>query len=392
MSKPAKDVADRYVFISHQEVAAKEMLDAILQAEQKKQKKQSSLRLLADRMVTLKKADVDPLAFCITLNRKGALGGPDPFTQLTGNYSMLINSMRNSTFTFYVLPSGQQQAKRTWLLAQEVKQFMQRQMLGQVHKVVFGLSGKSSKQGGDRNNPTSGEIDLPARARPPREVLRGQPLRPYVASFAPAAATGSPAANVYGKDKDKEKEKEAQTAGRARSNTKMKKRGQSTRTAFASQVWQRTAQDRPRRCERCAEVMELKKKTKSLKKLLDKVSWEEFAHHTTWDEFKSACLDRQFYLYAELARDKWIVDQLSSTKAPVSVCNQCEFVKQIRASTANLQEFKAKVTTLQFAHHTTWEEFKESYDEKAFKLNAHFARDTMYIRTTGFQQWKEPDR
>ena len=57
-----------------------------------------------------------------------------------------------------------------------------------------------------------------------------------------------------------------------------------------------------------------------------KISWVEFAHHTTWDEFKESTTRTQFFTHAHLARDQYVIDTLFN-QGPRPLTSHCHCEK-----------------------------------------------------------------
>eukprot|EP01060_Flectonema_neradi_P011633 TRINITY_DN18682_c0_g1_i1.p1 TRINITY_DN18682_c0_g1~~TRINITY_DN18682_c0_g1_i1.p1 ORF type:complete len:3952 (+),score=753.39 TRINITY_DN18682_c0_g1_i1:41-11896(+) len=124
-------------------------------------------------------------------------------------------------------------------------------------------------------------------------------------------------------------------------------------------------------------------------------TWEEYAQACTWEEFRKHTTHQEFKQYVHLAFDEYIRAFLADENATgrnAELC-RCEVMEELKASTpgglptpSSEQGTKVNMTWYEFAHHTTWDEFRTKSSSKEFKDYVNFARDCHLGVTQGFQK------
>eukprot|EP01061_Rhynchopus_euleeides_P007133 TRINITY_DN1610_c3_g1_i1.p1 TRINITY_DN1610_c3_g1~~TRINITY_DN1610_c3_g1_i1.p1 ORF type:complete len:2063 (+),score=733.47 TRINITY_DN1610_c3_g1_i1:389-6190(+) len=126
-----------------------------------------------------------------------------------------------------------------------------------------------------------------------------------------------------------------------------------------------------------------------------RTTWEEFAQACTWDEFRKHTTDTEFKRYAHLAVDHYIRLNLAepSFKVERQLC-RCTEVGSLLAGAGSrglqpptcAESRSIGLNWYEFAHHTSWDEFRGKTTDEEFHRYAHFARDCLLGTTEQFRK------
>eukprot|EP01059_Diplonema_ambulator_P001508 TRINITY_DN11275_c0_g1_i1.p1 TRINITY_DN11275_c0_g1~~TRINITY_DN11275_c0_g1_i1.p1 ORF type:complete len:3800 (+),score=1280.83 TRINITY_DN11275_c0_g1_i1:59-11401(+) len=141
--------------------------------------------------------------------------------------------------------------------------------------------------------------------------------------------------------------------------------------------------------QRAVDLRSLKKKSwEKFHPSGGRTSWAEFSQTCTWEEFQAHTTETEFKTHANYALDQYIRSTLAVGQAKKEHC-RCSMVQEMKAKGELLppsaeQSRAVQMTWYEFAHHTSWDEFKSKTTAAEFRRYAHYARDCCLGDTVEF--------
>ena len=143
-------------------------------------------------------------------------------------------------------------------------------------------------------------------------------------------------------------------------------------------------------------VLQLKKKSwERFHPSCGRTTWEEYGQACTWDEFRQHTTNQEFKKYAHLAVDHYIranlADPAFKVERQLCRCTEVRRLKETMGPQGLLpptfpESKEIKLNWYEFAHHSTWDEFKRKTTDEEFHRYSHFARDCLLGTTEQFRK------